>query len=128
MTYAGTQWTIPLFTFYFGLLTYMNLTGKTILVTRSAHQADDFVHLIEQYGGRAIVFSTLEIVPPGSWADCDRAIKSLSLYDGLIFTSTNGVEFFFRRLKERGGPLQELHSKMILVVGEKRRRAWRNSD
>lgn len=101
----------------------MNLSGKTILITRSAHQADEFIQAIKRQGGTPIVFPTIEITLPASWEACDRAIDSLYMYDGLIFTSTNGVEFFFQRLNERNASVQELKSKMICVVGEKTKQA-----
>jgi len=43
----------------------------------------------------------------------------LYMYDGLIFTSSNGVEFFFQRLNARGLSAQGVKTKMICVVGEK---------
>ena len=79
----------------------MNLSGKTILVTRAAHQAASAVRIIERHGGTAIVFPTIEILPPPSWDACDRTLNILHMYDGIIFTSTNGVEFFFQRYQER---------------------------
>ena len=49
-----------------------------------------------------IEFPTIEIVPPVSWEGLDRAIDRMNSYDWIIFTSVNGVEFFWQRLKERG--------------------------
>ncbi len=97
----------------------MNLAGKTILVTRAAHQADEFVLAIEREAGTAIVCSTIEITPAKSWDACDRALDGIYMYDGLIFTSTNGVEFFFQRMSEKMIPFKNLKSKSIFVVGEK---------
>jgi uroporphyrinogen-III synthase len=97
----------------------LSLSGKKILVTRAAHQAVELVRAIEQCGGEAIVFPTIEIVPPPSWETCDRASDNMYMYDGLIFTSTNGVEFFFRRLNERNASTNDLTTKMIFVVGDK---------
>jgi uroporphyrinogen III methyltransferase/synthase len=99
-----------------------NLTGKTILITRAAHQAEDLVSRIEQLGGTPILFPTIEIRPPDAWDACDRAIEALYMYDGLIFTSTNGVELFTRRMEENGHSIKELQSKIICVVGEKTQR------
>jgi uroporphyrinogen III methyltransferase / synthase len=48
-----------------------------------------------------IHFPTIEIAEPSSWQDLDDAIARLDAYDWLLFTSANGVEFFFRRLAER---------------------------
>lgn len=97
-----------------------DLQGKTILVTRSAHQAERFVEVIDQSGGRAVVFPTIEIYEPASWDACDKAIAELPSYDSLIFTSANGVEFFLRRMVMlEHSPTALLESKRLFVVGEK---------
>jgi uroporphyrinogen-III synthase len=101
----------------------MKLSGKTILITRAVHQATEFVQAIERYGGNPVVFPTIEITPPASWEACDRAIDGLYMYDGLIFTSSNAVEFFFKRLSEREIPFQDLKSKTVFVVGEATKQA-----
>ncbi len=99
------------------------LTGKSILVTRATHQAEEFMKLITLHGGHPVVFPTIEISPPDSWEICDRALEGLYMYDGLIFTSINGVDFFTRRMVERDFPLQQLLEKKIFVVGEKTKQA-----
>ncbi len=92
---------------------------KRVLVTRATHQATELVQLLERNGCTPVLFPTIDIVPPESWNECDQAIDSLTMYDGLIFTSTNGVEFFFRRLQEKNVSVKELQTKLICVVGEK---------
>lgn len=101
----------------------LELTGKTIVVTRAAHQAEPFIRAIEAEGGTAILFPTISIKPPDSWDSCDRAIDSLHMYDGIIFTSANGVEFFVKRLDTRKISIQALTPKTICVVGEKTKEA-----
>ncbi len=96
------------------------LSGKSILITRAGHQASAFVSLVREHGGVPILFPTIEIVEPTSWDRVDRAIESLYMYDGLIFTSANGVEAFFKRL---GGEVSSLRSKLVYVVGEKTAKA-----
>lgn len=97
-----------------------DLQGKTILVTRAAHQAEKFVKLIEEAGGHALVFPTIEIQPPSSWEACDRAIQSLKEYDCLIATSSNGAEYFLRRIVQLElSPVEVLATQRIFVVGEK---------
>lgn len=101
----------------------MILSGKTILITRAVHQSKEFVSAIESLGGTSVVFPTIEIVPPDSWEPCDRAIESLYMYDGLIFTSQNGVDSFFQRLSALGKSAAELKAKMICCVGKKTKEA-----
>ena len=103
----------------------MNLTlaGKTILITRATHQSDEFVNLIKRNGGIPVLFPTIDILPPSSWEACDKVIDGLYMYDGIIFTSTNGVDFFFRRLDEKNISSIDITGKMVFVVGEKTRKA-----
>ena len=97
------------------------LSGKTILITRSKEQAKDFIQAIESRGGNAISFPTISIEDPDSWKECDDAIKNISSFDGIIFTSQNAVNKFFTR------PNYSLHSalssKLIFSVGEKTKSA-----
>ena len=66
------------------------LTAKRILVTRPSAQAENLCHLIEQAGGQAWRFPTLEITPEqADSADLANALNS----DWLIFTSSNAVDF-----------------------------------
>ncbi len=77
------------------------LTGKKILTTRAREQSDEFSARLEKLGAVVIEFPTIEIAPPSHWEGLDRAIDHLESYDWIIFTSANGVKFFFQRLGER---------------------------
>ena len=77
------------------------LSGKTIVVTRRKEQAKEFSELLEQQGAAVILFPAVEIAEPSSWNECDTALERLSEYSGIIFTSTNAAEYFFRRGTER---------------------------
>src|SRR2546422_9731592 len=99
------------------------LAGKRILVTRAALQAGELAGNIEKSGGTPVLFPTIEIRPAQSWDECDRSIDRIDGYDGLIFTSTNGVQYFCERWSARGRPIWDLRQKIICVVGEKTRQA-----
>jgi len=79
-----------------------SLAGKKILITRAREQSGDFAAQLKKLGAEVIEFPTIEIVPPTTWRRLDRAIDQLNSYDWIIFTSTNGVNFFFERLREKG--------------------------
>jgi len=74
------------------------LFGKGVVITRPEKQADDLAKLLMNKGANPIHFPTIKIVPPPSWRELDAAIKNLENYDWLIFTSANGVAYFFERL------------------------------
>ena len=78
------------------------LAGKKILITRAREQSVEFATLLKKTGAEVIEFPTIEIAPPLRWKDLDRALHQLKSYDWLIFTSANGVHFFWQRLKEKG--------------------------
>ncbi len=94
------------------------LNGKTILITRSLGQSKSDIEKLTQLGAEVINLPTLKIVPPTSWKKCDDAIKNLCLYDYVIFTSQNSVEWFLKRL-ELFESLDELKSKKIISIGSK---------
>lgn len=76
------------------------LRGKTILVTRARAQSEDITAQLEALGATVIHCPTIEVVPPSSWAQLDDSIEKIKEYDWIVFTSANGVRFFFRRLGE----------------------------
>lgn len=78
------------------------LAGKKILITRARDQSGDFATRLKTLGAEVIEFPTIEIVPPLCWKELDQAIDQLRSYGWLIFTSANGVNFFWQRLAERG--------------------------
>jgi len=97
------------------------LAGKTVLVTRAPGQAGEFSRLLRERGATVVEVPTIEIVPPLSWEDADRAIDRLPGYDWLILTSTNAVDWFFRRVRERRGDLACLKGVRVCAVGPKTR-------
>ncbi len=99
--------------------TSLPLSGKTILVTRSAGQSPKFSQLLQQQGARAIEMPALVIVPPSSWQYLYRAIADLSSFDWLILTSANAVEYFCDRLFDRDKDIRSLAGIKIAVVGKK---------
>lgn len=94
------------------------LAGRTIVITRAREQAGEFAAQLEAYGARVISCPTIEIVAPESFEPLDEAIENLYGYDWLIFTSVNGVDYFLRRLTERGHDVSELDELRVCAIGE----------
>lgn len=90
--------------------------GHRILVTRE--HAEGFEDL-EELGAEVVQFSTVEIVPPQSWDGLDGCIEGIRSYDWVIFTSANGVRYFFRRLFEKGVDIRDLKGLKICAIGTK---------
>jgi uroporphyrinogen III methyltransferase/synthase len=95
------------------------LAGKTVVVTRAEDQAECFLNLLQDAGAEAYPFPVIQTVAPESWAPLDKALSHLKDYDGLIFTSTNGVKFFLQRLKETRTDIRELQGVRIYTIGPK---------
>ncbi len=93
------------------------LRGKKILITRARDQSKEFAAQLQKCGAEVIEFPTIEIVPPLSWKALDRAMTRLQSYDWILFTSANGVAFFFQRLREKGMNRRSLSGLKIGAIG-----------
>ncbi len=95
------------------------LQGITVVITRAASQAAELSTLLESYGAKVIVCPTIEIREPESFELLDEALDHLYGYDWLIFTSTNGVDFFLRRLTNRGLTVADLDEIKVCAIGQR---------
>ena len=93
------------------------LARKKFLITRTREQSGDFVAQLKKLGAEVIEFPTIEIAPPTHWKGVDQAVDQLKSYDWIIFTSANGVIFFWQRLKERGKSLRLPLSLKVCAIG-----------
>lgn len=86
------------------------------MVTRPRHQNQTLVRSIEELGGEAVVFPTIEILPLENYANLDAIIGRLRDYDWLVFTSANGVSHFLARAAalEQGANLRSVR---IAAIG-----------
>jgi uroporphyrinogen-III synthase len=81
------------------------LDGLGVLVTRPAHQAGHLAELIEQAGGRAILFPTLEIFDARDMSPVFAAIDRLEQFDLAVFVSPNAVNRAMKLIRaSRGWP------------------------
>ena len=93
------------------------LAGRTVVVTRAASQAAELTDALESYGAKLFVCPTIEIRETDSYERLDEALDHLYGYDWLIFTSANGVEFFMKRLNERGLKVEDLDDIKVCAIG-----------
>ncbi|MBU0698867.1 MAG: uroporphyrinogen-III C-methyltransferase [Pseudomonadota bacterium] len=93
------------------------LLGKTVVVTRSREQASELVNRLSELGAECLEFPTIKVVPPQDAEPLERAIERLSSYDWLVFTSVNGVNFFFERLFAKNKDVRALHNMRTAVIG-----------
>ena len=95
----------------------MPLAGKRILITRAREQASTFAQILEAAGAEVVEFPTIVFAPPESWAPLDEAIGRLRDYRWVIFTSSNGVRFFWERLQVAGCDIRDLAGATVCAIG-----------
>ncbi len=93
------------------------LFGKKVLVTRAREQASILTAALEELGAECLEAPAIKIVPPESYAALDAAIGGLAAYDWLIFTSANGVDHFFARLRQAGRDARALGGRKVAAIG-----------
>jgi uroporphyrinogen III methyltransferase/synthase len=95
------------------------LFGKTIIVTRTREQSSSLAVKLAHYGANLIEIPTIKTTIPDSFDSIDKAIKNLNekKYQWVIFTSSNGVKYFLKRIEEKGYDSRLFAGTKIAVVG-----------
>jgi len=93
------------------------LMGKRIAVTRAREQASDLVKQLSDMGAACLECPTIKVIPPADRTHLNTAIAHLSDYDWIVFTSVNGVKFFFECLFESGRDVRALHHLCTASIG-----------
>lgn len=93
------------------------LMGQRIVVTRARQQASNLVDQLSALGAQCLEYPTIEVAPPDDWQPLDTAIGNLPVYDWLVFTSVNGVKYFFERLFTLGLDVRALGHLKTAVIG-----------
>ncbi|HLZ68361.1 MAG TPA: uroporphyrinogen-III C-methyltransferase [Dehalococcoidia bacterium] len=95
------------------------LWGRRVLVTRTRQQASGLRRLLEERGAEVIELPALEIVETVSPALMRRIGGALNGgdYGWVVFTSANGVELFFRHLREHGRDARSFRDASVCAIG-----------
>jgi uroporphyrinogen III methyltransferase/synthase len=93
------------------------LFGRTILVTRPEHQAAELATELRNLGANVLCQPAIEITAPSDWAPVDAVIRRLSKFDWLVFSSSNGVEYFMRRLSELELDARQMAHAKLAAIG-----------
>jgi uroporphyrinogen III methyltransferase/synthase len=86
-------------------------------VTRPASQASGLRSLLAEQGAEVICQPAIEIGPPPDWTPVDRVLASLDQFDWVVFSSSNGVQFFLDRAKKLGHPLAASGRVRLAAIG-----------
>lgn len=93
------------------------LFGRRIVVTRPREQAGELVEALEQLGANVVEAPTVRIVPPEDYAPLDEACASVGQNDWVVFTSANGVDYFFERLQAGPSDTRALAGVKLCAIG-----------
>ncbi len=94
------------------------LFGKKIVVTRTRDQASELIAALEEQGADCFECSTIEIQPVDNYEVFDAELERLKEYHWILFSSLNGVTYFFERLYAKGMDARDLKGPGIAVVGK----------
>ncbi len=94
------------------------LFGKRILVTRTREQASKLVELLDDLGAECLEVPTIKIEPLEDYHALDQALTHLEDFDWVVFTSVNGVRYFFARLFACGKDARALAKARLAAIGQ----------
>ena len=93
-----------------------SLNGARVLVTRPAHQAENLSRLIEERGGLAVRFPTLEIVALDDFSAIQSTLAQVNKYQWLVFISANAVTMY--GYYSDSDKIKKLKSVRIAAIGK----------
>jgi uroporphyrinogen III methyltransferase/synthase len=94
------------------------LFGQTIVVTRTRQQASELTDRLANLGANVIEAPTIELTPPSDWGAVDEALRSITKFDWVVFTSQNGVIAVRQRLDFLGLDARAFGSVKVAVIGD----------
>ncbi|MCG6187187.1 uroporphyrinogen-III synthase [Maribellus maritimus] len=94
------------------------LKNKLFISTRPKGQSDELNRLLKEAGAETVEMPLIEIRPASLSEKENDILEQLEQFQWLVFTSPNGVRYFFEVLEKRG--IANLPEKIqIAVIGQK---------
>ena len=93
------------------------MRGQTVVITRDRRGNAELAKRLAAAGATPVEFPTINLRPLTDRSQFLRVLASLSEYDWIIFTSRNGVNFFFEVLQRLGKDARVFASARVAVVG-----------
>lgn len=75
------------------------------------------IEKLRQLGAHVLYQPAIEITAPRDWAPVDAIIGRLEVFDWLVFSSGNGVQYFFERLFALSHDLRALSKAKLAAIG-----------
>jgi uroporphyrinogen III methyltransferase/synthase len=93
------------------------LFGRRVMVTRPRHQSKQLSMALSELGADVVCQPAITISDPADWAAVDDALRRLSEFDYLVFSSSNGVRQLAKRLLDLGLDLRALGNVKLAAIG-----------
>lgn len=93
------------------------LWGRTIVVTRAREQASGLVEVLENLGARVIQCPTIRVTLLEDYADLESALRELHSFDWIVFTSSNGVESCWEKMRALGLDARSFGGARLAAIG-----------
>ena len=93
------------------------LAGLRVLVTRARQQASALSSRLVELGAVPLEYPTIEIRPADDPAPFDAALRDITSFGWIVFTSTNGVDAFWERLLATGQDARSLAASSVCAIG-----------
>jgi len=93
------------------------LFDRRIVITRTRQQASQLKHSLSELGAQVYEAPTIALVEPDDWSDVDAAIRSVTDFDWLVLTSSNGVAALAGRLQALELDSRHLNGVQIAAIG-----------
>lgn len=93
------------------------LFGKTIVVTRARSQASRFKEALQEQGAHVIQSAAIKTTALELFDEDRRIMDRVDQYKAIVFTSGEGVRYFFSLLKDMGRDARALGYAKVCAIG-----------
>ena len=102
------------------------LFGKTIVVTRARSQASKFRDMLMNQGANVIQAAAIKTEPVELFDEDKRLLHGVDRYSCVVFTSAEGVRYFFDALYGEGKDARSLGYAKVCAIGSATAKALTN--
>src|SRR5512140_1604116 len=95
-----------------------SLAGRRIVLTRPREQAVEWRQKLESLGASVLELPLIRVTKDINPGTLTEVFQELGGYEWIIFTSTNGVKFFFEEFSRIHDDIRAFGLMRIAVVGE----------
>lgn len=102
---------------------YRPLWGKKFLIMKTEQAESEMSQKLYELGAEVTEFPLIQIGEPTNWKEIDDALEQIEKFTWIFFTSQNGVNYFFDRMKQKKKDIRCLWKANIFCIGERTKKA-----